>query len=881
MALTCEGFQSNSMNAIDLRPHILSCGYNESQLVRDVQIDLGRRVPLTAFAHLPHDSRSSCLAVIETVGDPEASVAGVRVVGAPLVFAVFDGRWQLWKQTAEKPKLIESIAPSELTSFFAQHRASLKPSAVYRAKTWARFDESYQLSFVDRGLLPLIEEESGQKLSSLIERAVTDTKSRLGWSAISDNQGHWLLKSNFWLLAGKILQDKKVEAFAGLNLEDFDDVFNRVAQHYGATEPVPIADALQADALQCSAREISQFSSLELVTIEALAYLYENALITKATRTQLGTHSTPAYLVDYVVGKLRPWIEEIPIEERHTFEPACGHAAFLISTLRLLNELLPDELSPTGRHEYLRHRLHGCDVDTFALEIARLSLTLSDVPNPNGWDLQPVDMFESDLLARFAQSARIVLTNPPFSVAASVLELIANNLQPGSIFGVILPQTLLQSEKVASLRKFIAQNFEIAEISLFPDKVFTFSDAESAVIMARRLPVGRSTAGTVAYKHVREAEIHEFKRNYKVANERSASQSRFSERNNWTFWIPDLDEVWKFCDELPRFETIALIGKGFEFRSLTDPKFPPGSITESHEWSLGLVAGFMKLREDIKTHEQPEEVWVNLDPSVIRRPGYGVTPGLPQVLLNYARVSRGPWRLKAFLDPDGHPVSSRFLVVRPKDQFLSLEVLWAICNSPLANAYSYSFSGKRDVLAGLMRNMPVPNLGALDTNGVKNAVNAYLTAVRDQSTGQQDSPATSERLRELHWRVDAEVLRLYVLPVRLERQLLDLFQGAERRGVPFHQTSYFPKHFTDNVSLRQFLCITTYWDEVNERRVLLIRDQIKGPVSSEEKEELRRLQTLADLRVRLLAPLPTSQIKAVQEDLQRMGIWEETDVLIT
>jgi hypothetical protein len=289
----------------------------------------------------------------------------------------------------------------------------------------------------------------------------------------------------------------------------------------------------------------------------------------------------------------------------------------------------------------------------------------------------------------------------------------------------------------------------------------------------------------------------------------------------------------------------------------------------------------MKLREDIETHEQPEKVWVNLDPSVISRPRHGLTLGLPQVLLNYAPVSRGPWRLKAFLDPDGHPVSSRFLVVRPKDQFLSLEVLWAICNSPLANAYSYSFSGKRDVLAGLMRNMPVPNLAGLNTNEVRDAVNAYLRAVRDESTEQQDSPSTLERLRELHWRVDSEVLRLYALPVRLERQLLDLFKHAERRGVPFHQTSYFPKHFTDHVSLRQFLCITAYWDEVNERRALLIHNQLKSLVSNDEKEELRQLQSLADLRVRLLAPLPTSQIKAVQEDLQRMGIWEETDALIT
>ena len=35
--------------------------------------------------------------------------------------------------------------------------------------------------------------------------------------------------------------------------------------------------------------------------------------------------------------------------------------------------------------------------DPFALEIARLSLTLADVPNPNGWALTEADMFSGRL----------------------------------------------------------------------------------------------------------------------------------------------------------------------------------------------------------------------------------------------------------------------------------------------------------------------------------------------------------------------------------------------------------------------------------------------------------------------------------------------------
>ncbi len=74
---------------------------------------------------------------------------------------------------------------------------------------------------------------------------------------------------------------------------------------------------------------------------------------------------------------------------RNVFEPACGHGAFLVSAMRLLVELSPEsERTPDRRGPYLRKRLHGIDVDAFALELARLSLTLTDIPNPNGWDLE-------------------------------------------------------------------------------------------------------------------------------------------------------------------------------------------------------------------------------------------------------------------------------------------------------------------------------------------------------------------------------------------------------------------------------------------------------------------------------------------------------------
>ncbi|MFY9826828.1 MAG: hypothetical protein WAM82_36070 [Thermoanaerobaculia bacterium] len=54
-------------------------------------------------------------------------------------------------------------------------------------------------------------------------------------------------------------------------------------------------------------------------------------------------------------------------------------------------------------------------------------------------------------------------------------------------------------------------------------------------------------------------------------------------------------------------------------------------------------------------------------------------------------------------------------------------------------------------------------------------------------------------------RVDAAILRLYALPPRLERALLDLFSGSRRPGVPFQLSEYFPSDFEPAIPLYFYL----------------------------------------------------------------------------
>ena len=244
---------------------------------------------------------------------------------------------------------------------------------------------------------------------------------------------------------------------------------------------------------------------------------------------------------------------------------------------------------------------------------------------------------------------------------------------------------------------------------------------------------------------------------------------------------------------------------------------------------------------------------MNLDSKAIQTARAGTTLEVPQILLNYARVSRGPWRLKALIDREGRPVTSRFITVRPR--VCSLELLWALLNSPVANAFAFTHLGKRDNLVGDMCKIPIPKGAAFDE--IETAARAYLDAA--------SSNAPPEDLQSLLLEVDAAVLRRYALPVELEWKLLSLFTGWGRVGVPFKQDRYFPRELKCPIRLSDFLDYESDWPSANRRRDKLVDKEIDGTITTDESLELAALQAFADYYLEKVSPRPTR----VLEDLER------------
>lgn len=830
----------SAQSAASLKPLLEECGYSGSRLATDYALN-GISLPLVGFVSKPWDFDSACIAVLDANGDAEQAARSCYDLAAPVVWVRRNGSVDWWVQHATKPTLFASRPVDDFPALVRQYKAQLDPISIYRGKTIARIDKSRQLDFVDVGLMPLRREEAGKKLGGLVEEMTRTTLKALHRPNPGKDTLRDVFTSVFRLLAGKILKDKAIGQFPSLDLAKPKDVLTAVAAHYDTTGNTLSAPASGYVALKPAAQLMADAGSFAVVSPESLAYVYEHTLVTKALRKKLGIHATPPWLVDYMVWQLYDWIRGISRDDRHVFEPACGHAPFLLSAMRLLRLEMQD-VPDSKVHVYLKGHIHGVEVDDFAREIARLSLTLADIPNPNGWDLQPGDMYETGILAKQAADCRILLSNPPYEkfedddkaryAAAGhpvthkkAVELLHRTLAPlhkDGVFAVIVPQAVVNGPEAKGLRELLLSQYELAEVCQFPGRVFEFAEMETAVILGRRRRPGFDPhTHRVRLRSIGEGGMPAFRERYAQTFDATATQARLSANSDFALTVPALDEVWTSLARTPRLSDVAVVGRGIEYKGEKARRGVPAVVDKP---KAGYPEGYAGVSRDQSIFGLPPVRGIATKAELIENERQGMPTHHARVLVNRTRTARSPWRLKAVLDPAGKPLKNNFLVVQPKGRSPSALFLWAVLNSPLANAYIARDTMKRDNPEGDLADIPIPATSKEQMTGVERLADRYRAIAnrradalhKEQSSRRHraplfdgpdpghDGPSAAD-VREALVEMDAAVIRLYGLPARLERELLDYFRGHERRGVGCDFGDYYPAAFKSLVPLHKFI----------------------------------------------------------------------------
>ena len=149
--------------------------------------------------------------------------------------------------------------------------------------------------------------------------------------------------------------------------------------------------------------------------------------------------------------------------------------------------------------------------------------------------------------------------------------------------------------------------------------------------------------------------------------------------------------------------------------------------------------------------------------------------------------------------------SQAFFGIWPNDTTFAPEALEAILNGPLANAFLTECASHQDFTNELLKQLPMPKRE--DLEGIAQAVRRYRAArVAEHKDTLKPREEANALLNRLLIQIDAEVLKAYDLPPRLERRLLEFFRGHEHeRRVGHAFRGWLPEDFTAYIPLHEYL----------------------------------------------------------------------------
>lgn len=799
------------MNALQtIEAELRQLGYTSEAIIRDytfadVLSAAGepRRVELAAFTQVPESYRSAAFGVV--VEEDEDSLIARRSLGAPILFSIGQQDVGVWRVGAQgAPRLLERVGLGALPELFERNAERWRPQSVHRAKSLGQAQTAYQLDFVDLGLLPAIEHEVENKLDRLLRQVVEELM-----AGLDSETEEAVFRTTFRLLAAKILLDREHPAADGWRASSVTKVLEGIESYYGlarlASKPLGGVPDLSASTAW---RTLLQAISFRNISSDSLAFVYENTLVTKDTRKRFGTHSTPRQVAEYVVNRLD--LSKFDLETLTVFEPFTGAGAFLVAALRHMRDLLPEGLSGQERHDFLVPRIRGAEVDAFACEVATLSLILADYPNANGWKIANEDLFRPATLAQRIGTATVVLCNPPwedfaaeeraeypemaaksYSKPMAVLRTVLE-AEPEGI-GFVIPQGFLRQQQYSQLRQAIAERYQHVDLTSLPDRIFQRAGFEAAVLIATDRRVGTDDRQVqLVSTVVSDRDRADFLATGKVTAERRRSKPV----GVGDLWIGELDELWEVVERFPRLGAMADVYRGLKWW-----KQGSGLSNLPRE---GFAPGVFKPAGSLQQFSVRNPVYLNLSPEAAMFPGpLGRPWDEPKVLTNVARLTRGPWRMAAASDRSGLVASQGFFGIWPTSDQLPLEALEAILNGPLANAFLTERASNQHFTNELLKLLPMPKRAL---GRVVDAVKRYRTACAAAGAEALRPAGSDDILNGLLIEVDAEVLRAYDLPPRLERRLLEFFRGHEherRVGHPF--LGWLPEDFTAYMPLHEYL----------------------------------------------------------------------------
>lgn len=750
---------------------------------------------LVAFGDPQHFDVSTACIVIALWSSRQSRLSELEklgCVGAPIALFAATNHVEIWPVVSPGsrfPERLERLTYGQLPNYFRQHKEELAPRSLLNAKQGSR-----QLSFieVDSSLESFARTTTKKTLIRQFTQAIASLPQELRARYPED-----ITRLAIWILAARILQDKlgyQHNVYSDFRAVDgvvplletaqnfFPNYFTGVWEHIAQVGP---------EVLESFYEGLSREFTFRSLTNDMLAYFYENTLVTKEMQENLGVYYTPQKTIAERILHRLP-IEDLPLEKRTVLDGTCGSGNLLLAAYGRLHSLLPHRWASQTRHEYLLQRVWGIDIDSFACEIARLSLLLYSLPEGDSWKVRAGNVLEDTPQELFGDSPSIIVGNPPFQErsvgkrvqkAAVVLDRYLEWLEPNGLLGVVVPVTFLHNPSGEPTRNRLLKSFDIMEVWHLDEGSIPGSSVATAVILARKLHRSRSIVDTGLTRVEKMGRIEQ----EQVGPQRElvgkytvpylVSQSRWLSDPQLKMDSSVFDHVWQRITNV--FPTITPHFCGI-FNGIKPGK--EARLTHFSERWQGEGWRPVLYKNTRGDTVAPFQInWANQTTKYVKYPSNELErprdllhfESTKKVITNATRNPDNPWRFYAAIDTQRLVVTENFNYILPREA--AAEEITAVLNSTLANAWYSSHNYQRDVNLNYLKRLPFPYFGKRQSEMIHSLVH------RIQHLLQSDNPQLIiERLRQYTDNLDDIVFEAYGLNEK-EKQEISSWMGQFQR----------------------------------------------------------------------------------------------------
>lgn len=316
------------------------------------------------------------------------------------------------------------------------------------------------------------------------------------------------------------------------------------------------------------------------------------------------------------------------------------------------------------------------------------SLLLYSLPYGNKWNIHAGDLFH--IGKSKIQVPYIILGNPPYEEvrgksqktqkAAAFFDLYLDWLHENGYIGIILPESFLQNDSSIPQRERLLKEFDVIELWMLPGQIFG-NNCSTIVIIAQK-------------KKALDNNITKIK----VLTRNTVSIKEYFKQGKWDFeFFTNIQGRWRNDD---RYK-ISVSPVDDVLQKIAGSKVRLGDITEN-------VMGIM-MPSDYHMPEAEEKKLKSVYKGLrLRREYENLYAASNKVLVKMSSTPGEINCIDAFVDEEGYYPSHSFFVMVSKDKRISNDVICALINSKIINAYMRRECVKRTLITGAIRKIPVP-----------------------------------------------------------------------------------------------------------------------------------------------------------------------------